>query len=123
MIKNYFAIMGLDISEVDELLKEDWDKKLKERYILLTKIFHPDKIAGRDDLPPHIDKTKVFNLANSLQVELNEAYEILSDPEKRNQYLTQVVKLGRFKFFEGSEMETVLKYAFRIQEILSKNNP
>ena len=65
MAKNYYDILGV---------KKDADEKqIKQAFRKLAKQYHPD--ANPDD-PQAEAKFK----------ELNEAYEVLSDPEKRAQY-------------------------------------
>jgi DnaJ-class molecular chaperone len=111
-MKNYFAVLGFDIQEADELLRGNWEETLKGRYRLLTRAVHPDKVAGWDDLQAHIDRKELSDYANGLQAELNEAYETLSDQGKRNQYLVQIVNAaGRRGVFEISKMQAIMKYA------------
>ena len=59
---NLYAILGIP--------KEASDKEIKKAYHSQSKTFHPDSECGDEE------KFK----------EINEAYEILSDPEKRKQY-------------------------------------
>jgi DnaJ-class molecular chaperone len=62
-MKDYYAILGVsENASIDEI---------KKAYRRLAKQYHPDK-AG----PEYQEKFK----------EINEAYEVLSDPEKRKQY-------------------------------------
>jgi DnaJ-class molecular chaperone len=60
--KDYYAILGVDRS-ADE-------KAIKAAYRKLARKYHPDVNRGKDDR---------FK-------EINEAYEVLSDPEKRRRY-------------------------------------
>jgi len=116
MVKNYFAVLGFDIQKADELLRGNWEDTLKGRYRLLTRAVHPDKVAGWEDLPEHIDRKKLSDYANGLQAELNEAYETLSDQVKRNQYLVQMVRAAESRgVFERSKMRAIMKYAFQGQ--------
>src|SRR5438477_4130372 len=62
--KNYYRILGVD-------RKAD-DKTIKSAYRRLARKHHPDVAKGKDSA----DRFK----------EINEAYEVLSDPEKRRRY-------------------------------------
>ena len=59
---NYYEILGVS--------KDSTASEIKNRYRCLAKKYHPDKN------PNKLNKFK----------KINEAYEILSDPEKRDQY-------------------------------------
>ncbi len=63
--KDYFKILGISRNATDQEIKSAFRK--------LARQFHPD-------LHPHNEK------AESEFKEINEAYEILSDPEKKNSY-------------------------------------
>jgi molecular chaperone DnaJ len=65
-VKNYYEILGVSKSASDIYIKDAYKK--------LARQWHPDK--HRDDL---LNAEKKFN-------EINEAFEILSNPEKRNNY-------------------------------------
>ena len=62
--KDYYGILGVD-------RKAD-DKTIKSAYRRLARKHHPDVAKGKDTA----DRFK----------EINEAYEVLSDPEKRRRY-------------------------------------
>ena len=62
--KDYYRILGVD--------RNADDKTIKSAYRKLARKFHPDVNKGKDDR---------FK-------EINEAYEVLSDPEKRRRYDT-----------------------------------
>src|SRR5215472_7528969 len=62
--KDYYKILGVD-------RKAD-DKTIKSAYRRLARKHHPDVAKGKDSA----DRFK----------EINEAYEVLSDPEKRRRY-------------------------------------
>src|SRR2546427_6280281 len=64
--KDYYRILGVD-------RKAD-DKTIKSAYRRLARKYHPDVAKGKDTT----DRFK----------EINEAYEVLSDPEKRRRYDT-----------------------------------
>jgi DnaJ-class molecular chaperone len=63
--KDYYKILGLD--------KAASDKEVKKAFRKLARQYHPD--MNPDD-PKAEDRFK----------EINEAYEVLSDPEKRAKY-------------------------------------
>src|SRR3989454_5507605 len=64
--KDYYKILGVD-------RKAD-DKTIKSAFRRLARKYHPDVAKGKDTT----DRFK----------EINEAYEVLSDPEKRRRYDT-----------------------------------
>jgi len=63
--KDYYSILGVS--------KTASDKDLKQAFRKLARKFHPDVNPG--------DKA-----AEAKFKEINEAYEVLSDPEKRSKY-------------------------------------
>lgn len=76
-MKDYYAILGVVPSAEDVVIRAAW-KALAQRY-------HPDRFAG--------DVAK----ANARIVEINEAYNVLSDPVQRNTYdKSRVGKEGDF---------------------------
>jgi DnaJ-class molecular chaperone len=64
--KDYYRILGVD--------RTADDKAIKSAYRRLARKFHPDVAKGKD--------------AGERFREINEAYEVLSDPEKRRRYDT-----------------------------------
>ncbi len=64
-MKDYYAVLGVDRNASQD--------EIKRAYRRLARRFHPD--ANRDD-PAAEERIK----------EINEAYEVLSDPEKRSRY-------------------------------------
>src|SRR5919206_4885573 len=64
--KDYYKILGVD--------RTADDKAIKSAYRKLARKYHPDVAKGKD-------KGDRFR-------EINEAYEVLSDPEKRRRYDT-----------------------------------
>lgn len=89
MKKNFYNILGVDTNAKPNHIKNAFRK--------LSLQFHPDKMGG------DVEKFK----------EINEAYQILSDPEKKTDY--DSIKTGGminpediFKmFFDGSNFEGV----------------
>ena len=65
MAKDYYAILGTDLKASD--------KEVRQAYRRQARQHHPDVNAGDKD-------------AESKFKEINEAYEVLSDPEKRKKY-------------------------------------
>ena len=63
--KDYYQILGVD--------RKAGDADIKKAYRNLAKKYHPDKNPG--------DKTSEQKFK-----EINEAYEVLKDPEKRSRY-------------------------------------
>lgn len=64
MLKQYYQILGLDSENVDS-------KTIKQAFIKNLRLYHPDYAAT-----PNEAKMK----------EVNEAYEVLSDPTRKSQY-------------------------------------
>lgn len=67
MKKDYYEILGVS--------KEATNDEIKKAYRSLAKQYHPDKNAGDEE-------------AEAKFKEINEAHEVLSDPNKRKQYDT-----------------------------------
>ena len=70
MSKDYYKILGID--------KKADDKAIKNSYRKLAKKYHPDKWSNSSES----EKAE----ADAKFKDVNEAYEVLSDPEKRKQY-------------------------------------
>lgn len=83
MSKDYYNILGVD--------KNASDEEIKKAYRKLAHKYHPDKVGG--------DEARFK--------EINEAYQVLSDKEKRSQYdqfgqtFEQAQAQGGFSGFEG----------------------
>ena len=69
--RDYYEILGL--------AKNSSDDEIKKSYRQLASKYHPDKITGDDNSPEKKQAEEKFK-------EVREAYETLSDVEKRNQY-------------------------------------
>lgn len=72
MIKgDYYEVLGIPrTSTADEV---------KTKYRQLASKYHPDKVSGADGSPEKVEAEAKFK-------EVKEAYEVLSDPEKRRMY-------------------------------------
>ena len=70
--KNYYDILGVS--------KDASDKDIKSKYRDLSKKYHPDRQNGKSD--------KEKQEAENKFKEINEAYSVLSDAEKRKNYDT-----------------------------------
>ena len=109
MIKNYFIAFGLDYRKANELLGGDnWKNTLESRYQLLTSEL--GTMVGEDKHLAHIDGNDLSDAVNILQVELDEAHDILSDPEKANKYLLQIKEAAnKHEVFEKSKMHEIME--------------
>lgn len=75
--KDYYKILGLT-EEEKKLQGDDFNSVCKKKYRSLAVKFHPDKwVNGTEDEKKNAEEK--FK-------EIAEAYEVLSDPNKRNQY-------------------------------------
>lgn len=70
MSKDYYSILGVDKNATPDQIKSAF-RKLAVKY-------HPDKQAGKSDAEKKVAEDKFK--------EINEAYETLSDPQKRQEY-------------------------------------
>ena len=65
-----------DYYKVLELSRDASDKEIKKAYRRMTKVYHPDKVSSPEARPA----------AEKKMAAINEAYEVLSDPELKNRY-------------------------------------
>ena len=101
--KDYFKILGIS--------RNATDKEIKSAFRKLARKFHPD-------LHPHDDK------AESKFKEINEAYEILSDQDKKKsyeQYLSYWFKIedGKSRDFYREKNEKVFEEYLNFDDFLS----
>lgn len=68
---DYYSILDLEIDASPE--------EIKERYFIYAKKFHPDRVGNASD-------PKIREKANFVFSEINRAYDILENPEKRKEY-------------------------------------
>ena len=102
---NYYEILGVD--------KNATQSEIKKAYIKLANKYHPDKSKE--------DTTKIM-------AEINEAYNVLSDPEKREAYDLKIKPLSNedyeeaVKDYDDEDIKNTEKYALKqiIKEELSK---
>lgn len=66
-IPNYYEVLGVDVNATQ--------KQIRKSFMEKARLLHPDKNSGRG-----------LTVAEEKMKELNQAYEILYDPQKRIQY-------------------------------------
>lgn len=79
MDKDYYAILNVNIFSSNE--------KIKKSYRELAMKYHPDRNAGDEK-------------ANRMFIDITEAYEVLSDKEKRMQY--NILYIASNKYVVGA---------------------
>ncbi len=116
MVKNHYLAFGLNYLEANELLKgSKWQDTLDSQYKLINGTLSTMTDGGKD--LADIDRKELSNAVNILQGELNEAYDILSDPKKREKYLLQLEKAAEGQeIFEKSKIGAVMNYVSKVQE-------
>lgn len=82
-MKSYYDILGVLPTAPKEVIKA--------AYRTLISIYHPDKYDG--------DKS----YAHQRTAEINQAYDVLSDPEKRSSYDEDLKRSGDSNYFENSD--------------------
>lgn len=75
--KDYYSILGLT-EEDKKLTGEDFVKACKTKYRSLAKQYHPDKYANKSEAERKEAEEKFK--------EITEAYDVLTDPKKKQQY-------------------------------------
>jgi len=81
MLKDYYGILGVSPDASEE--------EIKKAYRSLAKRYHPDRNRGN---PASEERLK----------EINEAYDILGDKEKRRLYDLQVSRSPKYEFVQDS---------------------
>lgn len=90
--KDYYKILGIT-EEEKKLQGKDFENVIKKKFRVLCKELHPDKQQGKSD------KEKTESEAKFKDV--NEAYNVLSDPQKRQEYDNPMSGFGGFGGFGG----------------------
>jgi DnaJ-class molecular chaperone len=107
MVRNYFGMLGFNIEHIDELLNENWNERLKQRYREILLEIHPDKMSSSENAQSY---------ATKLTQEANEAYAVLSSREQRNHYFIQIVQAANAgEKFEKTEIEKVWNIAKKVK--------
>ncbi|MBR6516941.1 MAG: DnaJ domain-containing protein [Bacilli bacterium] len=98
--KDYYKILGIT-DEEKNLKGDDFEKIIKSKFRKLSLKYHPDKNQGKTD-----EEKKV---AEEQFKEISEAYSVLSDPKKREEYDNP---MSNFQFggFGGSGFEDLFNH-------------
>jgi len=92
-----------DLYELLEIEKTATDAEIKKAFKTKARILHPDKGGDPEKV---LDMKHSYNLKFSQFKEVNEAYEILSDPEKREIYdKSGMVGLREEEMYEGGSIK------------------
>lgn len=107
-MKNYYEILEVNPKASDEIIKKIYKIKVKQN--------HPDLFQGEE-------KTK----AEEITKEITEAYDILSDPQKRQNYDNELSQENKINYNELSKYENIISSLKSENEYLkdvitSKNN-
>ena len=89
---DFYEILGIT-EEEKKLSNEKFQPILKKKYKALAVKWHPDRFVGKSDEEKDNAETKFK--------EISEAYETLSDPEKRMKYDYGTTETGGFGGFSG----------------------
>lgn len=107
-MKNYYEILEVNPKASDEIIKKVYKIKVKQN--------HPDLFQGEE-------KTK----AEEITKEITEAYDILSDPQKRKNYDDELSQENKINYNELAKYENIISSLKSENEYLkdvitSKNN-
>lgn len=94
-IPDYYQILGVSRNAPEEVIRA--------AYRALVNKYHPDKNRDRSDL-------------NEKMAQINEAYEVLSDPEKRSAYDILVERID-----QDSQREAAIQMFLDLQEALRRD--
>ena len=110
---NYYEVLGVESTATAEEIKEAYRNKAKE--------LHPDT------LPRDVNET-VRKLAEEKFKELNHAYEILSDADKKREYDAELIHLQRTDlikkigdFFDKGQLSEAVECAKRLYVLLPED--
>ena len=110
---NYYEVLGVESTATAEEIKEAYRKKAKE--------LHPDT------LPRDVNET-VRKLAEEKFKELNHAYEILSDADKKREYDAELSNLQRTDlikrigdFFDKGQLSEAVECAKQLYVLLPED--
>ena len=107
-MKNYYEILEVNPKASDEIIKKVYKIKVKQN--------HPDLFQGEE-------KTK----AEEITKEITEAYDILSNPQKRKNYDDELSQENKINYNELAKYENIISSLKSENEYLkdvitSKNN-
>ncbi len=108
MQQNFFEILGTKTDATDE--------DIRRCYVVLAKVYHPDRLQ-QDQLSLDLEQK-----ANALFQRISEAYETLSNPVKRHQYLAQLQGKKKDKRDKAAEIMDAENAFQRGMVYLKKNN-
>ncbi|MFM6181729.1 MAG: pentapeptide repeat-containing protein, partial [Dolichospermum sp.] len=110
---NYYEILGVELTATAEEIKEAYRNKAKE--------LHPDT------LPRDVNET-VRKLAEEKFKELNHAYQILSDADKKREYDAELIHLQRTDltkkigdFFDKGQLSEAVECAKQLYVLLPED--
>lgn len=104
--KDYYKIL--------EISPNATEKEIKKAYQKLSKLYHPDKTTNKSD--------EEKQLANELMLKINEAYEILSNKDKKKLYDEKGICDGEDHLsgeYMEKERKTRVKFNISINELFT----
>ena len=113
MAKTYYDVLHVSIDATQS--------EIKEQYYVLIKMFHPDRFK---------EGTKEWVKSNKMTRELNRAYDILYDPQKRAKYDRELQnqaeaerEQGKEEDRQGAKLNASVKPPKRRKNADGKNRP